>query len=239
MKVGDKVKFLNDTGGGVITRFLEPGKVLVKIEEGFEIPTLISDLVPDQGIEDRPQAAVHSGKDYKEVSVDHEKEAPGYEAEQPNSDMVYFSVNPTGNPYLYRIFLINDTSYHIHYVIGERRMTQDLFRHAGMLEANTKMYIDDLKFSDPDAVMTWFVQYVSFRKGFFEKRYPVDCQFEFSGSGLMRGEYLKENDFFDEEVSLFPLMDYQNLYRESFDKRLSEPAGENSSPAPARDMSMT
>ena len=38
MKIGDKVRFLSDTGGGVIAGF--KGKiVLVEDEDGFQIPT--------------------------------------------------------------------------------------------------------------------------------------------------------------------------------------------------------
>ncbi|MBN3035684.1 MAG: DUF2027 domain-containing protein [Bacteroidales bacterium] len=43
--VGDKVKFLDQSGGGVVTRIISPGMVSVAIEDGFEIPTLTSDLI--------------------------------------------------------------------------------------------------------------------------------------------------------------------------------------------------
>lgn len=42
-KVGDKVRFLNATGGGVITRI--EGKIVYVEEEGFETPVLLKDVV--------------------------------------------------------------------------------------------------------------------------------------------------------------------------------------------------
>jgi hypothetical protein len=42
---GDKVKFLNEKGGGIITKILGPTMVSVAIEDGFEVPTLIKNLV--------------------------------------------------------------------------------------------------------------------------------------------------------------------------------------------------
>ncbi len=45
MKIGDKVRFLNEVGGGVITAIKEKGIVLVADEDGFEIPTLAKDVV--------------------------------------------------------------------------------------------------------------------------------------------------------------------------------------------------
>jgi hypothetical protein len=45
LNIGDKVKFLNTKGGGVVTRIITPTLVNVMIEEGFEIPTMTSELI--------------------------------------------------------------------------------------------------------------------------------------------------------------------------------------------------
>jgi hypothetical protein len=45
LKTGDKVKFLNTKGGGVVRKVIDTRMVVVEIEGGFEIPTLISELV--------------------------------------------------------------------------------------------------------------------------------------------------------------------------------------------------
>lgn len=41
-KVGDKVKFLNESGGGEIKKIISSNLVSVQIDDGFEIPTLIT-----------------------------------------------------------------------------------------------------------------------------------------------------------------------------------------------------
>ncbi|HTX87464.1 MAG TPA: DUF2027 domain-containing protein [Bacteroidales bacterium] len=45
LQAGDKVKFLNSRGGGVVTRVVDSRTVLVATEDGFEIPTLVSELL--------------------------------------------------------------------------------------------------------------------------------------------------------------------------------------------------
>jgi len=45
MNIGDKVRFLNDVGGGIIKAFKPGGIALVEDEDGFEIPCLQDDLV--------------------------------------------------------------------------------------------------------------------------------------------------------------------------------------------------
>jgi len=44
-KPGDKVRFLNTTGGGIVVKEINAAMVSVAIDDGFEIPTLISELV--------------------------------------------------------------------------------------------------------------------------------------------------------------------------------------------------
>ncbi len=44
-KPGDRVKFLNASGGGIVTKIINSGIVNVAIEDGFDIPTSISDLI--------------------------------------------------------------------------------------------------------------------------------------------------------------------------------------------------
>lgn len=77
MEIGDKVRFLNDVGGGVVRGFKAGGVVMVEDEDGFQIPVLADDLVVittnefnfarPQKKEDAaslPKADTVSGKDY-------------------------------------------------------------------------------------------------------------------------------------------------------------------------------
>ena len=45
MKIGDKVRFLSETGGGVVAGFQGKNIVLVEDEDGFQIPMAINDVV--------------------------------------------------------------------------------------------------------------------------------------------------------------------------------------------------
>lgn len=44
-KVGDRVKFLDENGGGIVSKIISPSMVHVTIEDGFEIPVLTSELL--------------------------------------------------------------------------------------------------------------------------------------------------------------------------------------------------
>lgn len=72
MKIGDKVRFLNDVGGGVITGFQDKNTVLVSDDDGFEIPTLIKEVVVIE-TDDYNIAKVHTVTPKKSEKEDKEE----------------------------------------------------------------------------------------------------------------------------------------------------------------------
>ena len=47
MKIGDKVRFLSEVGGGIVRGFQGKDVALVEGEDGFEIPMLIKECGKD------------------------------------------------------------------------------------------------------------------------------------------------------------------------------------------------
>ena len=75
-QVGDKVNFLNATGGGTVKRIIDTRMVEVTIEDGFDIPVLMSDLVLDfRSQPDRRQQVVDNvQKEIQQKQIIEEKE---------------------------------------------------------------------------------------------------------------------------------------------------------------------
>ena len=46
-KIGDKVRFLDEQGGGTVTAIIDNRLLKIETEDGFEIPVLSSELIPD------------------------------------------------------------------------------------------------------------------------------------------------------------------------------------------------
>ena len=75
-QIGDKVNFLNATGGGTVKRIIDTRMVEVTIEDGFDIPVLMSDLVLDYRSQpDRRQQVVDNAqKEIQQKQIIEEKE---------------------------------------------------------------------------------------------------------------------------------------------------------------------
>jgi hypothetical protein len=101
LRIGDKVRFLNEVGEGIITRFKDKETVFVEITDGFEIPYLSKHLVP-----------IHT-----ELILNPEVENMELELETILSDSIYFIIEPDHDmPALvsdYKFYLFNASSYNM------------------------------------------------------------------------------------------------------------------------------
>ncbi len=101
LRIGDKVRFLNEKGEGVITRFGDKNTAYVEMPDGFEIPYAVKQLVP-----------IHT-----ELIINSEAENLDLEPESGVTDAVYFVIEPDHElPMLvsdYNIYLFNSSSYNL------------------------------------------------------------------------------------------------------------------------------
>ena len=101
LRIGDKVRFLNETGEGVVTRFGDKNTAYIEMPDGFEIPYAIKQLVP-----------IHT-----ELIINSEAENLDLNPESGVTDAVYFVIEPDHElPMLvsdYNIYLFNSSSYNL------------------------------------------------------------------------------------------------------------------------------
>ena len=101
LRIGDKVRFLNEKGEGVVTRFGNKETAYVEMPDGFEIPYPVKHLVP-----------IHT-----ELIINSEAENLDLEPESGVTDAVYFVIEPDHElPLLvsdYTIYLFNSSSYNL------------------------------------------------------------------------------------------------------------------------------
>ena len=71
MKIGDKVRFLSETGGGKVAGFQKGNIVLVEDEDGFQIPTPMSDVVVVEQDDYAMGKMISAKMDAKEKAEEH------------------------------------------------------------------------------------------------------------------------------------------------------------------------
>jgi hypothetical protein len=129
LKAGDKVKFLNTSGGGIVAKVIDSRMVSIMIEDGFEIPTMISELIK---IDSQDSAGRFFEEHYNielpdqpgdagEQEDDRIVQLPAQIAADRKSEDIYLAFVPHDQKWLITgqldVFLVNNSSYDILYNI--------------------------------------------------------------------------------------------------------------------------
>lgn len=92
LKPGDEVRFLNATGGGKVVKIVDSRMALVAIEDGFEIPVLMSELVV---VQSGPTPARQAATEALEKELEAKQMAEAEERDQARKTQLRrFARNP-------------------------------------------------------------------------------------------------------------------------------------------------
>ncbi len=209
INIGDKVRFLNEIGGGRVSRVEGSNMVYVLDEDGFEVPALLTEVVL---VEKKNGGAVKSSEQ------EEPEEIISYtETESDDEPKILLAVtqneNITSNALLY---LINDSNYFAYYMIG--RVNKDVLSpmYNGMLEPNTKVQLDDVAvnfLADKAA----FTQILLFKKDKDYEPIPVvEEKVNWTGGKLLKDASYTNNAYLKSKACLF------HLLKGSLEKKLEE-----------------
>jgi len=214
IKVGDKVKFLNDTGGGVVTDLIDSQTVKVLNDTGFEIPVLIEELMPD-----------YSSSEYQTTTAKNEIEAEKntFEEEPVYTDRdevnVYLAFVPENQNHPAdsdsSVYLINDSNYFLYYNYAFKAIKK-YKGITGILEPNLKekIHISEINMLPDNTEI--IIQLLFFDKKEFDIIKPVHKEINFRTVKLFKQGTYKENDFFDEPALVLP------VYESNFMQQVAE-----------------
>lgn len=208
LKTGDRVKFLNDVGGGVLTAFLDKKKVMVRTKDGFEIPVFLAELVADTGnfIPDRKQEEPPKMPEIK--SPPKKNPLPSRPVVVNYDEEICFAILPKTQSSDLFVYLINNSSYNIHYVITTRGEEETLLFDHGTMDSRTQMKIRKFMPDNLNHIIRFDIQVLCYTENFFVPREPVSTAIFMNPSEVYSGKALAENDFFDRKALVFSIVNF-------------------------------
>lgn len=214
-KIGDKVKFLNDVGGGVITQVVTKNMVHVENQDGFEIPVLTSEIIPagDQPIKiENPsvQDFVQQAKPKKEVVPD-----PGSVQEEvviidgndePNFQLAFVPDNE-GNPLegAIKIYLVNDCNYFVLYHYSQFDGIDYETVEAGKLGPNTKLLLGAISQIEIANLPEFNFRLIFYKDKASRLEESVSKNIKVNAVKFYKSGSFVKNDFFNKKAMLFKL----------------------------------
>lgn len=215
MKIGDKVRFLNTTGGGIVKGFQGKDIVLVEDNEGFDIPVLIRETVviePANDIQVR-----QSAKPSQEIEIQQRPSAKpeeGYKPEETKEGellTVLLSYLPVDIKNLsstnFECYLINDSNYYLSYNYMSRIDTGWVSRATGIIEPNTKLFLEEFEKSELNDIEKVCLQFFAYKKGkpySLKNTYSVEVRID--TVKFYKLHSFKGNDYFEDDAMLYPIV---------------------------------
>ncbi len=201
-KIGDKVHFLNEKGGGIVTAIMDSKLVKIKTDDGFEMPVLSADLIPDYRAlaeEDifetvAPAAPVQKTIQEPEETVPETTSEINPWGMVRESKGIYLAFEPHEQQWILTgdmdVVLLNNTSFDLLYSLFFEREGMLEGVDYGSLPADSKTVLETIS---RDEIENWTKGYLQFmlHKDLPEKLYlPVHTEIN-----IRAGRFFKEGNY--------------------------------------------
>lgn len=228
LQKGDKVRFLNDVGGGIITEITDKEFVKIKTEDGFEMPVLIKELIKVEEDQDffsssnitteKIEDEISHKKKKKQDEIEIEEEDEEFYEKESDDINIYLAFLPTD---MNRkadsdldLYLINDSNYNIlyNYQIKDGNIVES---KPGNITANTKIFIDNVQRDKILNLEDLNFQFIFYKKSKHELKKVLEKSLKLNITKFFRETIFCENDFFDEPAYVHTVYE-ENCAENSF-----------------------
>lgn len=226
MKIGDKVRFLSEIGGGKVAGFQGKNIVLVEDEDGFQMPMLISEVVvvgeEDYDTKHVVEVKAQSTKAALQVDLEEKELEPAdkpitFKArpeERAGGDKLsaYLAFVPMDVKELsqtrFESYIVNDSNYYLRYVYMTAEGSAWMVRADGEIEPNTKEYIEEFGREDLNTLEHCCIQIIAYKR---DKHYmlkpTVNAQVRIDPVKFYKLHAFRENMFFEQPALIYTIIE--------------------------------
>ncbi len=216
IEVGDKVRFLNESGQGIVTR-IQNKIVYVLIDEGFEVPINASQLVVVE--KHAKQAKQKVFNDAETMNYNYaEREEKKFEEDDFSASAGEQSEPLTNDVYLafvheeelkdeeLNLYMINDSESNLTFCLFNRKLSLHEFMDTAHLEAGSKLLIRHLAKEEIAQTSSYTIQGVLYNPKEKKTGKLLNKELKVNSLYLLNINYFKENDFFEEPAFLISVI---------------------------------
>lgn len=215
IKIGDKVRFLNSTGGGIVRGFKGNNMVMVEDDNGFDFPVLISEVVIVGEAKTSYKQSAPPVQQTESFIQTPKEEAPKElvieettEGEKLNIHLGFLPIDPKQiGQTAYEAYLINESNYYLFYNYMNRHNASWFSRSNGIIEPNIKIFIEEFGKESLNDLEKLCFQCVAFKKDKpFTLKNAISVELRLDTVKFYKRHSFVVNDFFDEDALVLPVV---------------------------------
>lgn len=221
MKIGDKVRFLSEVGGGRVAGFQGKDIVLVEDEDGFDVPMRISEVVVigeenyDTGhVVEMKQRGTKAADDVEVEPADKPVNFTPMPQERKGGEQLsaYLAFVPIDVKDLthtrFETFFVNDSNYFIRFAYLSAEGAGWKLRHTAEVEPNTKLFLEEFGREDLQELDRVGVQLVAYKRGKnFMLKPAVDVQLRIDAVKFYKLHTFHPTMFFEQPALIYTIVE--------------------------------
>jgi len=232
MKIGDKIRFLNDVGGGTVVAFQDKDIAVVRDGNGFDIPVLARECIvveTDEYNVARPAATPErkSGNSTGHAEAEVSAEKPVTFKPRPQQRRGGERLNiyigfvrcdvETAEETVYEAYLINDSNYSFRFGLYTYENGTCSLLHEDLAQPNTKIFLREVARQDLAVWERVTLQGYAFKEGLTFMPKTVACAtVRMEGARFFRPGAFKQGPFFNEPALLFDVVRDDKVVNETY-----------------------
>ena len=227
MKIGDKVRFLSEVGGGIVSGFQGKDTVLVRDEDGFDIPMPLRECVVVD-TDDYNIAKVNTGTHGKQQPAGGLASRPRHDEDEEDDRPVTFVPKPQErrngdklNVFLayvpmhpkemsttsFEAYLVNDSNYYLSFLYMSAEGTGWRVRFQGTVEPNTKLFMEEFDRSALNDMERVCVQCLAYKQDkTFLLKPAVQVELRVDTVKFYKLHTFQPSDFFEADALLYDVV---------------------------------
>lgn len=218
LEVGDKVRFLNSVGGGIVKGFQNKQIVIVEDEHSFDVPVLISECVvikPSdskklaQASDDAHEAstiALTKKDNIPEAKIETSEDViETLEGEKITTCLAFLPADLKNlSQTKFETYFINDSNYFLFINYMSRENNSWNSRYNGIVEPNMQVFIEEFDKSNLNEMEQVCVQVMAFKHNKpYKFKNPVSVEFRIDTVKFYKLHTFVENDYFDDNALMY------------------------------------
>lgn len=216
MKIGDKVRFLSEVGGGIVTGFQGKDFVLVEDADGFDIPMPIRECVvietDDYNLKRKPGTSVPKPVEpAKPVKPEMPVIQRQPEVRGGDTLNVFLAYVPEDAKAMmttpFETYLVNDSNYYLYYTYLSAEGKTWNNRSHGLVEPNTKLLLEEFTKDALNDMERVAVQLIAFKDGKPAAIKPaVSVEIRIDTVKFYKLHTFSNSDFFEEPALIYDIV---------------------------------
>lgn len=208
-KIGDKVHFLNEKGEGTVSKIINKTTVGITIEEGFELPYPISELVLsyDKTKTEIPSKNIMSGILSSQIKSQHNQfplEKGVREIKNPDQEGIYVAfspekINDIPNSDI-NVWFINNTNYQLLYSYSLFQNGNFITLETGAAKPQESLLIETIDRKELSDFSTFKIEVLFFDDKEHEHQQPVSEMVKLKPIKLYQENSFLKNNFISEKA---------------------------------------